>query len=154
MLCAKHLEFMTLSFYVLTAFALMIPLSHRLFKEGILTYISVSILSVFLVGFPESVVYITICGGYTLLAVFLREKNCNFYLSILFKILFTNAVLVLFYFVFRSFIQVDLSKLNISIGEVKIYHYVIVVTIVTVLYDLFLSYAYKYLNKLTERFFN
>ena len=153
LLCAKYLEVITVSFYVLTSLALMMPFTQKMYKEGVLTYVAVSILSILLIGFPECFVYIFISGGYTLLFVLLRTKNVKIYFSLPIKIIFANLVLVFFYFVFNSFIYVDLSKFNIGLNNIEYYHYVIVVSILAVLYDLVISFCYRYLDFFAKRYF-
>ena len=152
LLCAKYLEVITLSFYVLTSFALLMPFTKGMVKEGILTYIAVSILSCLLVGIPECFIYIAISGGYTLLFVLFRAKNIKPYFAFPVKIIYAILVLIFFYFVFNSFINIDLSKINIGLKSVEFYHYAILATIIVVLYDLFLSFCYKYLVFLSDKY--
>ena len=153
LLCAKYLEVVTLSFYVLTSFALMMPFIKGLYKEGVLTYVAVSILSVFLVGVPECFVYIAISGGYTLLFVLFRTKKVKIYFSLPVKIVFANLVLLFFYFVFNSFVNIDLSKLNIGLNSLEYYHYAIIATVFVVIYDFLLSFCYRYLEFLSNKYF-
>lgn len=153
LLCAKYLEVITVTFYVLTSLALMMPFTQKMYKEGVLTYVAISILSVFLVGIPECFIYIFISGGYTLLFVLLRTKNVKIYFSLPIKIIFANLVLIFFYFLFSSFIHLDLSKLNAGLNNIEFYHYAILVTILVILYDFVISFCYRYLDFFAKRYF-
>ncbi len=153
LLCAKYLEIITISFYALTSLALMIPFTQKMYKEGMLTYVAVSILSVFLVGIPECLVYVTISGGFTLIFILLKEKKIKPFVSIPIEIIFANLVLLLFYSFFNSFIAIDLSKLNFGIEKIEFYHYAIITTILAILLDCFLRFAYKYLKMYADRLF-
>lgn len=153
LLCAKYLEVATLSFYALCAITLMLPLSQKMYKEGILTYIAVSILSFFTVGIPECFVYLFICGGFTLISVLFYEKRIKLYLSIPVKIIFANLILTFFFFLFPTFIAIDFTKFNLSFGEIGFIHYAIIATIIALLYDLFMIYVYKRLDFISGRIF-
>lgn len=154
MLCAKYLEFATLSFYVLCALALMMPLKQKLYKESILTYCAVSILSFLLVGIPECFVYLFICGGFTLLSVLFYDKKIPLIISIPVKIVIANLILLFFYFLFSSFIAIDLTNINLHIGEIKLYHYAILATAIALIYDFFMIYLYKHLQNWSDKIFN
>lgn len=153
LLCAKYVEVATISFYAICAITLTLPLSQKMYKESALTYIAVSVLSFFLVGIPEAFVYLFVCGGFTLLSVFLYEKKVKLFISTPIKIIVANLILVFFFFLFRAFISIDLSKFNFQKGEITFVHYAIITTAIALLYDFFIIFVYKRLPQFTDRIF-
>ena len=149
--CAKYVEILTLSFYVLAACALIMPLTKKMYKESILAFIAVSILSFFVGLVPECLVYALICGAYTLISVLLWEKKVTLFLSYPIKIVWTNLSFLVFYFFFREFVTVDLSQWGIE--TVAFWIYPIAVTVITVVYDFLLRYLYLSLGKISDRIF-
>lgn len=149
--CAKYVEILTLSFYVLASCALIVPLTKKMYKESILTFIAVGILSFFLGLVPECLVYALICGAYTLISVILWKKNVTLVLSYLIKIVWTNLSFLVFYFFFREFVTIDLSQWGID--TIAFWIYPVAVTIITVVYDFLLRYLYSSLAKISDRIF-
>ncbi len=151
LVCAKYIGMITLSFYVLASCALIMPLTVKMYKEATLTYVAVSILSFFLIGIPDCLVYITFIGAYTIFCVFTYDKRISYLISAPIKIIWANAVFYLLYVIFTSFIKIDLSQFGIT--EIKYYVFVIIVSVLAILYDYFLIYMYKYLCTLSNRIF-
>ncbi len=151
LLCAKYVDMITLTFYVLTSCAMMVPLTAKMYKEGILTYVAVSILAFFLIGIPDCFVYILFSGAYTIFTVFAYEKKLQAIIAYPIKILWANLVFYLFYIIFTGFIQIDLSQLGIA--DIPYYVFVIIVSVLVILYDLLMTYMYKYVCTLTDRIF-
>lgn len=149
--CAKYVEILTLSFYVLASCALIMPLTKKMYKESILTFVAVSILSSILGLIPECLVYILISGAYTLISVIAWDKKVKPIFSYPIKIIWTNLSFLVFYFFFREFITIDLSQWGIE--TISFWIYPIVVTIITVVYDFLLRYLYLSLTKFSDRFF-
>ena len=149
--CAKYVEILTLSFYVLSACAMMFPLTKKMYKESILTFIAVGILSFFIGLVPECIIYAMISGGYTLLAVLLGEKKVNIILSYVIKIAWTVLSFFVLYFFFREFVTLDLSKFGI--GEIPLWVYPVAVAVITIVYDILLKYLYLYVGKLSSKIF-
>lgn len=149
--CAKYVEILTLSFYVLASCALIMPLTKKMYKESILTFVAVSILSSILGLIPECFVYILISGAYTLISVIAWDKKVKPIFSYPIKIIWTNLSFLVFYFFFREFITIDLSQWGIEI--ISFWIYPIVVTIITVVYDFLLRYLYLSLTKFSDRIF-
>lgn len=151
LVCAKYIGFITLSFYVLASCALMMPLTVKMYKEGILTYIAVSILSFFLVGIPDCLVYIAFIGAYTIFSVYSYDKKLPHVIALPIKIVWANVVFYIFYAVFTSFIKIDLSQFGIT--HINYTILVVIVSLVAIVYDLFLAYMYRYLCTLSDRIF-
>lgn len=151
LLCAKYIDIATLSFYVLTSCAMMLPLSAKMYKESILTYIAVSVLSIFIIGIPDCLIYILFSGAYTIFTVVCYEKNFSPFFAYPIKILWANAVFYLFYAVFSSLIQINLTDFGIT--HIEYYVFIIIVSLLVILYDFLLIYLYKYLQHLSERIF-
>ena len=149
--CAKYVEILTLSFYVLCACAMMFPITKKMYKESILTFIAVSILSFFIGLVPECIIYAMISGGYTLLSVLLREKKVHIVLSYAIKIAWTILSFFVLYIFFKEFVTIDLSKFGV--GEVPLWVYPLVVAVVTIVYDVLLKYLYSYISKLSDKIF-
>lgn len=151
LLCAKYVDRITLTFYVLSSCAMMVPLTVKMYKEGILTYVAVSILSLFLINIPDCLVYITFSGAYTIFTVFAYDKKLSPFIAYPIKLVWSNLVFYLFYVVFSGFIQVDLSSFGIS--HIEYYVFIIAVSALTLLYDALLIYMYKYICTLSNRIF-
>ena len=149
--CAKYVEILTLSFYVLSACALIIPLTKKMYKESVLAYVAVSLLSFFIGLVPECFVYILICGAYTLISVLTWEKKVTPFISYPIKIVWTNLSFLVFYFFFKEFVTLDLTKFGIE--EIAFWVYPVAITVITVIYDFLLKYLYLSLAKLSERIF-
>lgn len=151
LVCAKYVEILTLSFYVLCACALIVPLTKKMYKESILTFIAVSILSFFIGLTPECFVYMLIGGAYTLISVLTWEKKLTPIVAYPIKILWTNLSFFILYLFFKEFVTIDLSSFGID--SVPIWVYPIAITIITIVYDLLLRYLYISLGKLSDRIF-
>ena len=151
LLCAKYVDMITLTFYVLSSCALMVPLTVRMYKESILTYIAVSILAFFLVGIPDCLVYILFSGAYTIFTIYASDKKWSPFISFPIKILWANGVFYLFYVVFSGFIQIDLSRFGIA--TIEYYVFIIAITILVLLYDMLMQYMFRYVCTLSNRIF-
>ncbi len=151
LICAKYIGMITLTFYVLASCAMMLPLTAKMYKEGVLTYVAVSLLSLFIVGIPDCLVYITFSGAYTIFTVFAFEKKLSPLIAYPIKIVWANLVFYLFYIVFTSFIQIDLSKFGVE--NVSYFVFVIIVSVLVVLYDYLMLYMYRYMQGLSGRIF-
>ena len=151
LVCAKYVEILTLSFYALSVCALIMPLTKKMYKESILTYFAVSILSFFLSLIPECFVYILLCGAYTLLVVLFKEKKVTPFVAIPVKVIWVNISFFVFYIFFREFITLDLSKFGIN--EVPLWAYLVAVSIIAVIYDFLIKYLFTGLERLSDRIF-
>ena len=101
---------------ILTLASLLIPIAliRGSMKSAILVYISSSIIGLFLLPINIIILYILFFGIYGIVKYFIEKLN-NMPLEIILKILFFNVILFSSFFLFKSFITIEISKLPTGI---------------------------------------
>ncbi|MBQ6820417.1 MAG: hypothetical protein IJO26_03880 [Clostridium sp.] len=101
---------------ILTVASLLIPISiiRGSIKSAILVYSASSIIGFFLLPINIILLYVLFFGIYGIIKFFI-EKLRNIPVEIFLKIIFFNIVLFLSYFVFNTFIKIQITKLPIGL---------------------------------------
>ena len=101
---------------ILTLASLLIPIAliRGSMKSAILVYISSSIIGLFLIPINIILLYILFFGIYGIVKYFIEKIN-NMPLEILFKIIFFNIILFISFFIFKTFISIQITKLPIGL---------------------------------------
>lgn len=143
-----YVEFMTLTFAVLAAVFISMPLTQNYWVGGILAYIATSIFS-FLVGNINSLPFILFFGAYALiqwgieqkLFPIIRNRIIKYSVGYLLKIVYFEAIIAIVYFCFKELIPplilfgktIELTYLILSLAGIPIF----------LLYDLMMHLLYK-----------
>ena len=101
---------------ILTLASLLIPVAliRGSMKSAILVYISSSIIGFFLLPINIILLYILFFGIYGIVKYFI-EKIKNIPLEILLKLIFFNMIFFISFFLFNSFIAIQITKLPLGI---------------------------------------
>ncbi|WP_066891987.1 hypothetical protein [Clostridium nigeriense] len=101
---------------ILTLASLLIPVAliRGSMKSAILVYISSSIIGFFLLPINIILLYILFFGIYGIVKYFI-EKIKNIPLEILLKLIFFNMIFFISFFLFKSFIAIQITKLPLGI---------------------------------------
>lgn len=101
---------------ILTLASLLIPIAliRGSMKSAILVYISSSIIGLFLIPINIILLYILFFGIYGIVKYFIEKIN-NMPLEILFKFIFFNIILFISFFIFKTFISIQITKLPIGL---------------------------------------
>ena len=108
----------TISILTVTSAIIPIAIIKTSVRNSILIYISSSLLGLLLLPKDIVILYIMFFGIYGLIKFFIEKLN-NLYFEIPLKIIFSSLVLLVYYFVFNSFINlsnIDLPLYLIFIG--------------------------------------
>ncbi len=141
-------EFMTLTFAVLSAICVSIPLTQNYWVGGMLSYISTSIFG-FLIGNINALPFIIFFGAYAIiqwiieqkLYPLIKNKMVRFSACYLIKIAYLEAVIAVFWFLFNTLIPtftlfgktIKLTYLIIALAGIPIF----------LLYDLMMHLLFK-----------
>lgn len=134
----------TISILTLASFIIPITLIRNSIKDAILVYISSSIISFFLIPLNISLLYICFFGLYGIIKYFIEKLN-KLYLEILLKLLFFNLMLILGFFILKSFFPINIIKISIWL-------FIILSEIVFLFFDYALTLLISfYLQKLHKK---
>lgn len=99
---------------ILTLASLLIPIAliRGSMKSAILVYISSSIIGFFILPINIILLYILFFGIYGIVKFYIEKIN-KLTLEIFIKIIFFNVILFLSFFIFKSFIAIEITKLPI-----------------------------------------
>lgn len=99
---------------ILTLASLLIPIAliRGSMKSAILVYISSSIIGFFILPINIILLYILFFGIYGIVKFYIEKIN-ELPLEIFIKIVFFNIILFLSFFIFKSFIAIEITKLPI-----------------------------------------
>ena len=141
-------EFMTLTFAVLSAICVSIPLTQNYWVGGMLSYISTSIFG-FLIGNINALPFIMFFGAYAIiqwvleqkLYPLIKNKMVRFSAGYLIKIAYFEAVIAVIWFLFNTLIPtfilfgktIELTYLIIALAGIPIF----------LLYDLMMHLLFK-----------
>jgi len=114
---------------ILTLASLLVPIAliRGSMKSAILVYVSSSIIGLFILPLNIIILYILFFGIYGIVKFYIEKIN-KLPLEIFIKIIFFNIILFLSFFVFKTFIPIEITKLPIGI-------FLIIAEIVFLLYD-------------------
>ncbi len=114
---------------ILTLASLLVPIAliRGSMKSAILVYVSSSIIGFFILPLNIIMLYILFFGIYGIVKFYIEKIN-KLPMEIFIKIVFFNIMLFLSFFVFKTFIPIEITKLPIGI-------FLIVAEIVFLLYD-------------------
>ena len=134
----------TISILTLASFIIPLTLIRNSIKDAILVYISSSIISFFLIPLNISLLYICFFGLYGIIKYFIEKLN-KLYLEILLKLLFFNLMLILGFFILKSFFPINIIKISIWL-------FIILSEIVFLFFDYALTLLISfYLQKLHKK---
>ncbi|MDU5106281.1 hypothetical protein [Clostridium sp.] len=114
---------------ILTLASLLVPIAliRGSMKSAILVYVSSSIIGLFILPLNIMILYILFFGIYGIVKFYIEKIN-KLPLEIFIKIIFFNIILFLSFFVFKTFIPIEITKLPIVI-------FLIIAEIVFLVYD-------------------
>ena len=147
-----YVNFMSLSFTVLSAVGILVPLSKDYYREGLLTSIVAGLIGFFIANI-KIVPYAMASGLYVVLTVFLYNKKINVVLTSVLKAGYACLVFWILYKVTGLFV-VNVEKITFlnNFNEIGLYAILNAVFVVAfLLYDLLLVEGYKYSKKLAEK---
>ena len=143
-----YVEFMTLTFAVLAAVFVQMPLTQKYWVGGILSYVATSILA-FVIGNINSLPFILFFGAYAIIQWGLEEKLypliknkiLRYTTGYAIKIIYFEAIIAIFWFLFNALIPV----LTIFGKEIKLTYLIISLATIPVflLYDLLMHLVFK-----------
>lgn len=149
---AYFIKNLSLSFYVLSAGGVMLPLTKGYFREGFLTSVAVSVAGFFIVN-VSIVPFVMASGFYVVASIFLYEKKFNRWIGYLIKLAYSAAVFFVCYKVL-TLIMIDLTVFP-TIGNLSpaaLYAVLnVIFSLAFILYDFLMEKAYEYLKKLLEK---
>lgn len=135
----------TLSILTLTSVLIPIAIIKTSIKNAILVYISSSLLGLLLLPKNIVILYILFFGIYGIIK-FIVEKLNNIYYEIPLKLAFSSLILMLYYLIFKSFV-------NLTSIELPIYLIFIGANIVFLIYDYALTMLISiFLEKFNKKF--
>ncbi len=143
-----YVEFMTLTFAVLAAVFVQMPLTQKYWVGGILSYVATSILA-FVIGNINSLPFILFFGAYAIIQWGLEEKLypliknkiLRYTAGYAIKIIYFEAIIAIFWFLFNALIPV----LTIFGKEIKLTYLIISLATIPIflLYDLLMHLVFK-----------
>lgn len=143
-----YVEFMTLTFAVLAAVFVQMPLTQKYWVGGILSYVATSILA-FVIGNINSLPFILFFGAYAIIQWGLEEKLypliknkiLRYTTGYAIKIIYFEAIIAIFWFLFNALIPV----LTIFGKEIKLTYLIISLATIPIflLYDLLMHLVFK-----------
>ena len=149
---AYYVKVVSISFYVLSAAGVMLPLTQKYYREAILTAIAVSVAGFFIVNL-NIVPFVMASGFYVVFTVFWQEKNLNILLGYGIKFLYSCLIFFICYWVIKVF-AIDVTKINFlqSLNAAGLYILLNgVFSAAFLLYDFLLLKGYIYLRKLVSK---
>ncbi len=136
---------MSLTFTVLTAVGIMIPLSKNYYREAILASIVVGVAGFFIANL-RIIPFLLASGLYVVLSVFLHNKKVNQIITFVAKIAYSCLVFFICYKLINV-ISVDVSKISFlaNFNQTGLYAILnLVFSLAFILYDFLLIKGYEY----------
>lgn len=149
---AYFIKNLSLSFYVLSAAGVMLPLTKGYFREGLLTAAAVTVAGFFIVNL-SIVPFVMASGFYVVLSIFLYEKKFNRWLGYALKALYAGLVFFICYKLL-SLIMVDLTVFPAlgNLSPAGLYGILnAVFALAFLLYDFLLEKGYVYLGQILKK---
>ncbi|MFA5449253.1 MAG: hypothetical protein WC292_02275 [Clostridia bacterium] len=148
---AFYIKNLSLSFYVLAALGLMLPLSQKYYREAALAFVAVSA-----IGAIYTTIYILpfvlVTGGYTFFAIIAYEKKIK--AVIIYPIAFAYSLFIFWVFYqLTSILYVDLERLNLAkLSPAQLYIVLnAVFSLCFILYHILIVRVYRYLLPLFKK---
>ncbi|MDR3216060.1 MAG: hypothetical protein LBT55_01425 [Clostridiaceae bacterium] len=151
---ANVVSVMSLTFYALSAVALMLPLCKKYYVAAVFAYIAAGLLSFFIVGNIFKVLpFVIFIGPFVVTSITMSLKNVKPYMEIPVKILFINAVLAVLYFALGVVLfSVDSYLYNLL--NIKNLHYAwiaVIATMVLLFADAIMLRIFAVMQKTMDR---
>lgn len=149
---AYFVKNLSLSFYILSAVGIMLPLAYGYYREGILASIVVGVAGFFIANLGV-IPFVAVSGFYVVFTVFWHNKGLNRWLGYFIKTAYSCLVFFVLYKL-TSIISIDFSALptlaNLSYGVLYAILNVIF-AVCFILYDILLEQGYIYLSKTLKK---
>ena len=142
---AVYIEPMTLSFYVLSAIATMLPITKGSYKGAMLSCIATIILSVS-IATVKALPFAIFFGPYTIVALVLSKK-LKWYFAYPIKLIWFNLVLYILYLVV-GLVVIDFSQLGF---ELEYWTIALVGSVLFLVYDYMMQYIFRVLKYLVDK---
>ena len=149
---AYYVKVVSVSFYVLSAAGVMLPLTKKYYRESILTAIAVGVAGFFIVNL-NIIPFIMASGFYVVFTVFWYEKNLNRLLGYAIKFVYSCLVFFICYWVIKV-LSIDVTKISFlsSLSTAGLYILLNgIFSFAFLLYDFLLELGYVYLSKLVAK---
>lgn len=142
---AMYIEPMTITFYVMSAIAVMLPLTKNSYKGALLSCIATTILAVCLAPI-KSLPFAIFFGPYTIVSALLDSK-AKWYVSYPIKLLWFNLVLYILYLVVGVLV-INFDKLGFTLEYWAI---AIIGSVLFILYDLLMRYVFRVMKYMVAK---
>lgn len=142
---AVYIEPMTISFYVLSAVAMMLPLTKGSYKGAFLSCIATIILSVS-IATVKALPFAIFFGPYTIVSV-LMTKKLKWYFAYPVKLMWFNLVLYILYLV-TGVLVIDFSKLSFNLEYWAI---ALIGSLIFIAYDFLMQYVFRVLKYIVDK---
>lgn len=109
---AYYIPNISISLNVAAALGLLIPLSQKYYKEGILAYVAASGLGAIFTNI-HILNFVLVTGFYTIIAIILYDKKIKWYITAAFTLLYGSLCFFILYKV-TALISLDIAKLNLG----------------------------------------
>lgn len=149
---AYYVKVISISFYVLSAAGVMLPLTQKYYREALLTVIAVGVAGFFIVNL-NIIPFIMASGFYVVFTIFFQQKDFNLILGYGIKFLYSCLVFFVCYWAIKVF-AVDVDRISFLQGLSKTGLYILLNGIFSaafLLYDYLLLQGYRYLTKLVAK---
>lgn len=151
-----YVSFMSLSFTVLTATGILLPLCRDFYREGILTSIVAGLIGFFIAN-VRIVPYAMASGLYVVITVFLYKKRKGVLWTVVATVLKIGYSCLIFWILYKvtGIFVVNLEKITFlsQFNETGLYAILnAAFTVAFLLYDLLLTEGYKYAQKLADKY--
>lgn len=144
-----YVDMLTATFSVLSAIALMLPISKGKYLAATLGCVATSLLLMLFASPVLALPYIVIFGSYTVFTLIAKEKSLKPYIAYPIKLVWINGALALFYWGVKTLI-IDYSALGF---ELKYGYLAVIVTVLGLIYDFGLCYLYTQFKRFSARYF-
>ena len=142
---ACYIEPMTITFYVLSAISMMLPLTKGSYKGAMLSVVATIIVTMSIATI-KALPFAIFFGPYTVISILL-DKKVKWYFSLPIKIGWFNLVLYILYLA-TNLLVIDFTKLGFTLEYWAI---ALIGTAIFILYDILMQYVFKVLTYLVEK---
>ena len=143
---ACYIEPMTITFYVLSAIAMMLPICKDSYKGAFLSCVATIILTMSIATI-KALPFAIFFGPYTIISILLSKK-VKWYISLPIKLGWFNLVLYILYLV-TGVLVIDFSQLGFTLEYWAI---ALIGSALFILYDLLMDYVFKALKYLVAKY--
>ena len=142
---AVYIEPMTISFYVMSAVSMMLPLTKGSYKGSLLACVATIILTVSIATI-KALPFAIFFGPYTIVSVLLSKK-LKWYFALPIKICWFNLVLYILYLV-TGLLVIDFDALGFTLEYWAI---ALIGTVIFIAYDFLMQYVFRVLTYVVEK---